>query len=63
MKERTHCDPIYIRLVCFVIVPVKCLLSKSKGGTDSLGNLHVPTSSRQILVDVVHGWNNCADVG
>ena len=63
MKRLTHCNPIDVREVCFVIIVVKCLLSKSKGGTDSLGKLGVLTSCHQVLVDVVHGRNNSADAG
>ena len=63
MKRLTHCDSIDIRLVCFVIIAVKCLLSESKGSTDGLGKLDVLTSRFQVFVEVVHGWNNSADVG
>jgi hypothetical protein len=63
IKQLTHCNPIDIRVVCFVIIAVKGLLSESEGGTDGLGKLDVLASCCQVFVDVVHGWNNGADVG
>ena len=62
-KEPTHRDLINIRVVRFAVVAIKSFLSESKRSTDGLGKLDVPTRRCQVFVNVVHGWDDGADVG
>ena len=62
VRKLTHCNLINLRVVGFIIVSVKCFLSKHKGSADGLGVSRVLGSGCQVFINVVHGQNHSADV-
>jgi hypothetical protein len=59
----THRNPINLGVVSLIIISVQHLLSESKGSTDGLGVCGILRSRRQVLVNVIHGWDDGADAG
>jgi hypothetical protein len=63
MRRLTHRNPINLGVVSLVIISVQRSLPESKGSTDGLGVCEILRSRCQVLVNVIHGWDDGADAG
>lgn len=63
LEGYNHCDPVHLRLIRFVVVPVKSLFADCEGSLDC-GRVFVANgSSGKMLVDVIHGRDDSGNAG
>jgi hypothetical protein len=62
-KSHTHCDPVYLGVIGFVVVAVKGSFSDCECSLDCKRICVVDGSSSEMLVDVVHSRNDHCDAG
>jgi hypothetical protein len=62
-KTLTHCDPVYLGEISFVVVAVKGFFADCKCGLNCERVFVIGGSCSEMLVDVVHSWYDSCDAG